>query len=57
MASWLASFFAPEFEGRALQKNGALTKDQLLQFFQHGKVLFENPDFKMALALVRAAWY
>ena len=24
-----------------------------MQFFTHGKILFENPEFKMALAMVR----
>lgn len=52
MANWLSSFFAPEFEGKALQKSGTISKEQLLSFFEHGKELFDNPDFKMALARV-----
>uniref|UniRef100_A0A7S0S649 Uncharacterized protein n=1 Tax=Chlamydomonas leiostraca TaxID=1034604 RepID=A0A7S0S649_9CHLO len=50
MSSWLSSFFTAEYEGKALQKSGPVTKEQLLSFFANGKELFENPDFKMALA-------
>ncbi len=51
--SWLSSFFAPEFEGRALQRTGKLTREQYEQFFAFGTELFSNLEFKRALSAVR----
>ncbi|KAJ9533894.1 hypothetical protein QJQ45_026979 [Haematococcus lacustris] len=47
---WLSSFFG-EYQGKALQKSGELSKDQLLQFFASARGLFSSPEFQMALAL------
>jgi hypothetical protein len=52
MASWLASFFTGEYEGKALQRSGPVTREQLVQWFEAGRQLFASPDFKMALLQV-----
>lgn len=42
----------PATPGKALQRTGMLTKDQLTMFFQRSKEQFMNPEFKL---LLRAA--
>ncbi|KAF5826618.1 hypothetical protein DUNSADRAFT_2539 [Dunaliella salina] len=50
MKSLLSSFFG-EYEGKALQKQGEVSKDQIIQFFNHGRQLFADQEFKLGLAM------
>lgn len=48
----LSSFWG---QGSGLQRQGPITKEQLMQFFTHGKELFADSNLKLQLSMVRGA--